>query len=369
LELLVKKLTPDSWLVKAARPENPGDPLNVPIVPASNFLKDAGIQYTREDSSPTWKALEEIVGGLEGGECIAYSSGMAASAAVFCGLPVGSQIALPDDCYHGVTKLAIEGEQQGRWSVRTIGVADTESWKAALMECDLVWLETPSNPMLKLADLEAICSAPRKPGCLLGVDNTVASPLNQQPVKLGADISMHSGTKYIGGHSDLLMGLLVTADTELAASLRYTRLLHGATPGVLEAWLATRGLRTLSIRLERAQNNAMEIAEFLEQHPAVSNVLYPGLPSHPQHDLASRQMNGYSGLITFEVTAGAEAASDLCENVKLISHATSLGSVESTIERRSAQKGQEHLPPGLMRLSVGIESVDELLADLEQALV
>jgi cystathionine gamma-synthase len=203
---------------------------------------------------------------------------------------------------------------------------------------------------------------------LLGVDNTVASPLNQQPVKLGADISMHSGTKYIGGHSDLLMGLLVTADPGLAEKLRYSRLLHGATPGVLEAWLATRGLRTLAIRLERAQSNAMKVAEFLEQHPAVSNVLYPGLKSHPQHELATQQMAGFSGLITFEVSAGAETANRLCENVQLISHATSLGSVESTIERRSAQKGQEHLPPGLIRLSVGIESVDELIADLEQAL-
>jgi cystathionine gamma-synthase len=236
------------------------------------------------------------------------------------------------------------------------------------MECDLVWLESPSNPMLVLSDLKAICEAPRKEGCLLGVDNTVASPLNQQPVMLGADISMHSGTKYIGGHSDLLMGLLVTADPGLAEKLRYTRLLHGATPGVLEAWLATRGLRTLDVRLERAQSNAMKVAKFLEQHTAVSNVLYPGLKSHPQHELAKQQMSGFSGLITFEVSAGAEAANNLCENVQLISHATSLGSVESTIERRSAQKGQEHLPPGLIRLSVGIESVDELIADLDQAL-
>lgn len=362
------KLSPPSWLVKAGRPEEPGSPLNVPIVPSSNFLKGAGIQYSREDASPTWMALETIVGGLEGGECISYSSGMAAAAAVFAQLAVGSHIALAEDCYHGVTKLAQEGEQQGRWSVRTIAVDDTEAWKSALLECDLVWLESPSNPMLVLADLEAICSAPRKPGCLLGVDNTVASPLNQHPVKLGADISMHSGTKYIGGHSDLLMGLLVASDSELAEKLRYARLLHGATPGVLEAWLATRGLRTLAIRLERAQSNAQKVAEFLEQHPAISNVIYPGLASHPQHELAVRQMSGFSGLITFEVSAGADAADRLCRSVRLISHATSLGSVESTMERRSAQKGQEHLPPGLIRLSVGIESVDELISDLEQAL-
>jgi cystathionine gamma-synthase len=364
----MSKLSPESWLVKAARPEDPGASLNVPMVPSSNFLKGAGIQYSREDSTATWNALETIVGELEGGECTAFSSGMAAAAAVFAPLPVGSNIAVADDCYHGVTKLTSEGEAQGRWSVRKVAVDDLAGWKQALLECDLVWLESPSNPMLILADLQAICSAPRKPGCLLGIDNTVATPLNQQPLSLGADVSMHSGTKYIGGHSDLLMGLLVTGSTELASRFRHNRLLHGATPGVMEAYLATRGLRTLAIRLERAQANAQGIAGFLEAHPAVKKVRYPGLASHPQHELAKKQMKGFSGLITFEVKDGAEAANRLCDSTRLISHATSLGSVESTMERRSAQPGQEHLPAGLMRLSVGIEQFEDLQADLEQAL-
>lgn len=362
------EFSPQSWLVKAARPEEPGAPMNIPIVPSSNFLKGAGIQYSREDSTPTWSALETLVGGLEGGDCVAFSSGMAAAAAVLTLLPVGSVIALADDCYHGVTKLAREGEELGRWTVRPVAVDDTESWKQALLECDLVWLETPSNPLLVLADLEALGSAPRKPGCLLGLDNTVATPLNQRPLEFGADISMHSGTKYIGGHSDLLMGLLAVRDTDLAARLRNARKLHGATPGALEAWLATRGLRTMAVRLERCQENALEVARFLEQHPAIENVRYPGLESHPQHELACRQMKGFSGLVAFEVKAGADGADRLCHGVKLISHATSLGSVESTIERRSAQPGQEHLAPGLIRLSVGIENVDDLLRDLEQAL-
>lgn len=364
----MEKLSPESWLVKAARPEQPGDPLNTPIVPSSNFLKGAGIQYSREDSTPTWKSLETIIGGLEGGECVAFSSGMAAAAAVFTQLAVGSKIAIADDCYHSVTKLAKEGEQQGRWSIQRVAVADTGGWKDALLDSDLVWLESPSNPLLVLADLAAICAAPKKPGCLVVLDNTVATPINQQPLKFGADISMHSGTKYIGGHSDLLMGLLVTADPKLAARLRHARLLHGATPGALEAYLATRGLRTLAIRLQQAQHNALQLAGFLEQHPAIENVRYPGLASHPQHELAKAQMSGFSGLISFEVKAGGDAADRLCSNTRLISHATSLGSVESTIERRSAQKGQEHLAPGLIRLSVGIENGDELLADLEQAL-
>jgi len=364
----MSEFRPESWLVKAARPEEPGASLNVPIVPSSNFLKGAGIQYSREDSTPTWSALETIVGGLEGGECVAFSSGMAAAAAVLTLLPVGSEIALADDCYHGVTKLAREGEQQGRWTIRPVAVDDADAWKQALLECDLVWLETPSNPLLVLADLQALGSAPRKPGCLFGVDNTVATPLNQKPLDFGADISMHSGTKYVGGHSDLLVGLLATRDAELAARFRNARKLHGATPGALEAFLATRGVRTLAVRLERCQQSAMRIAQFLERHPAIENVRYPGLESHPQHDLALRQMSGFSGLLAFGVKTGGDAADRLCSRVRLITHATSLGSVESTIERRSAQPGQEHLAPGLIRLSVGIENVDDLVADLEQAL-
>ena len=363
------KLSTESWLVKAARPEDAGSPLNVPIVPASNFLLGAGKQYSREDSTPTWNALEQLVGGLEGGESIAFSSGMAATAAVFERLEVGTKIALPDDCYQGVTKLVQRGKEQGRWAVRTVAVTDTQGWKDALRECDLVWLESPSNPLLILADLVAICSAPRKPGTLLVIDNTVATPLNQQPLLLGADVSMQSGTKFIGGHSDLLMGILSTADAQLAAAFRATRLLHGATPGALEAYLAVRGLRTLAVRLERAQSNAMLLARFLAAHSAVENVRYPGLEQHPQHQLAKQQMKDFGSLISFDVKAGAQAADSLCKTTRLISHATSLGSVESTMERRSAQGGQEHLAPGLIRLSVGIESVDDLQADLAQALV
>jgi cystathionine gamma-synthase len=338
------------------------------MVLASNFLKGAGIQYSREDSTPTWNALETIVGGLEGGESIAFSSGMAAAAAVFARLTTGSKIALADDVYQGVVKLAKQGEAQGRWGVRRVGVTDTNGWKAALLDCDLIWLESPSNPLLVLADLNAICAAPRKPGAILAIDNTVATPLNQQPLLLGADVSMQSGTKFIGGHSDLLMGILSTSDAALAAEFRAARLLHGATPGVMEAFLATRGIRTLAIRLERAERNAMALAQFLAQHPALENVRYPGLEQHPQHQLARQQMKGFGSLISFDVKAGATAADLLCKSTMLISHATSLGSVESTMERRSAQLGQEHLAPGLIRLSVGIESVSELQADLDQAL-
>jgi cystathionine gamma-synthase len=202
----------------------------------------------------------------------------------------------------------------------------------------------------------------------VAVDNTFATPLNQQPLALGADIVMHSGTKAMGGHSDLLAGVLVTADEHLLAELVKIRRLAGATPGVLEMFLATRGLRTLSVRLERAEQNAMKLARFLTDHPGAAKVSYPGLESHPQHDLARRQMNGFGSIVTFEVAGGGDAADAACRAVRLIRHATSLGGVETTMERRAVHGGQEHLPSGLVRISVGLESADDLMNDLDQAL-
>jgi cystathionine gamma-synthase len=357
----------DTWLVSAGRPEAPGSPLNVPLSPASNFILGGERIYTRDSGSPGWEALEEIIGGLEGGKAIAFSSGMAAVAAVFDGLPAGSRVALPDDCYHGVSELARAGQEKGIWQVARIAVSDTVRWMAAAREADLVWIESPSNPLLTVADLKAICAAPRKKGGLLVVDNTFATPLNQRPLAGGADISMHSATKFIGGHSDLLGGLLIAADDGLYQTLRRSRTRNGATPGSLEAFLAVRGARTLAVRLERAQENAGRLAEWLQAHPAVSEVRYPGLESHRSHCLARAQLDGYGTMISFDLAAGAEEADLVCAHVELISHATSLGSVESTMERRAAVPGQEHLPPSLLRLSVGIENFEDLCEDLQQA--
>lgn len=312
--------------------------------------------------------MEEIVGGLEGGSSVAFASGMAAIAAVFDQLPTSATVALPDDCYQGVAGLAHAGQSRGRWSVHRIAVADTASWIQACAKSDLIWLESPSNPLLVVAEVGTICAAPRKPGAILGVDNTFATPLNQRPLALGADVAVQSVTKFIGGHSDLLGGVVTVRDSALLAALRQARELAGATPGTLETFLAVRGARTLAVRLERAQRNAMVLAERLADHPAVLIARYPGLASHPTHDAARRALKGFGTIISFDIRGGAEAADAVCARLRLIQHATSLGAVESTIERRASVPGQEHLPPSLLRLSVGIEAVEDLWADLDRAL-
>jgi cystathionine gamma-synthase len=249
-----------------------------------------------------------------------------------------------------------------------VAVADTARWVEMCGSADLIWLESPSNPLLIVGDLDVICAATRKRGAILGVDNTFATPLNQRPLTLGADVSVQSVTKFIGGHSDLLGGVLTVRDTNLLAALRQTRELSGATPGTLEIFLAVRGARTLAVRLDRAQANAMTLAERLTGHPSVTLTRYPGLATHPTHEAARRQLKGFGTIISFDVRGGAAAADAVCRGLQLIQHATSLGAVESTIERRASVPGQEHLPPALLRLSVGIEAVDDLWIDLDRAL-
>lgn len=358
----------ESWLVSAGRESEPGAPLNVPLIAASNFIIGGGREYSRDDGTPTWEALEVIVGGLESGKSVAFASGMAAIAAVFDQLVTGAVIALPDDCYQGVTGLATAGEQKGRWSVQRIPVEDTAGWIRACAGADLIWLESPSNPLLTVADLPAVCKAPRKPGTIVAVDNTFATPLNQQPLEFGVTVSLQSATKFIGGHSDLLAGVATTRDVALWQALKKSRELSGATPGALEAFLAVRGARTLALRLQRAQQTAMMLAEWLEKHPLVTRVRYPGLPSHPTHAVARRVLKGFGTIISFDVLGGAHAADAVCRRTRLIRHATSLGGVESTMERRAAIPGQEHVPPSLLRLSVGIEDADDLRDDLDSAM-
>ena len=358
-------IKPESWLVSAGRAFEPGAPLNVPLIPASNFILGEGRSYSRDDGTPTWEALEEVVGGLESGRAMAFASGMAAMAAVFDQLSADAVVALPDDCYQGVAGLVAAGAERGRWSVQRVAVDDTAGWIRACGAADLVWLESPSNPLLAVADLEAVCAAPRRPGTIVAVDNTFATPLNQQPLEFGATVSLQSATKLIGGHSDLLAGVATTRDDAFWHALKRSRELNGATPGTLEAFLAVRGARTLALRLQRAQQTASMLAERLETHPLVARVRYPGLPSHPTHATARRVLKGFGTIISFDLLGGAEFADGVCRAVGLIRHATSLGGVESTMERRAAIPGQEHLPPSLLRLSVGIEDAEDLWVDLD----
>jgi cystathionine gamma-synthase len=362
------KLKPESLLVAEGRPLGDDAPLNTPLVPASNFTLGGAAVYAREDGTDTWRSLESTVGALEGGEAVAFASGMAAAAAVFAQVPPGGEIVMPDDAYQGVAALAREGADQGRWRLRRLPTDDTPAWLQAGERADLLWLETPSNPMLVLADLEAIGAAPRRRDSLLVVDNTFATPLNQQPLRHGADLSLHSATKFIGGHSDLLAGIVAARSPARVEALRHARTVYGGVPGTLEAFLATRGLRTLAVRLRRAEENALQLARFLEVHSGVTRVRYPGLESHPQHELARRQLGGFGAILTFEVDGDAALADALCRATRLVRHATSLGAVETTMERRAVHAGQEHVPPNLLRLSVGIEDADDLASDLDQAL-
>ena len=371
-------LHPETAVICAGRPGHAaGGPLNVPVVLASNFQAGAmaapgtgqdSRAYSRTDATPTWEALETAVGQVEGGHAVAFSSGMAAIAAVLDLLPAGSRIVAPKDCYFGVGELLADAQQYGRWAVDRVDLTDTAAVQAAVAGAGLLWLETPSNPLLEVADLPALCAAGRRAGAIVGVDNTFATPLLQQPLALGADVVVHSATKFIGGHSDLLSGITIARDQALAQRLQHRRGLTGATPGALEAFLALRGLRTLALRLDRGQRNAGELARRLDEHPAVSRVRYPGLPGDPGHRTAAAQMTGFGAVLAFEVD-DAPTADRLCDAVHVIVHATSLGGVESTIERRSKLPGQEHVPPGLLRLSVGCEHIDDLWNDLNSALL
>ena len=370
-------LRPETAVICAGRPSRAGsEPLNIPVVLASNFqasvtaapgTEESIRSYARTDATPTWEALETAVGQVEGGHAVAFSSGMAAVAAVLDLLPAGGRIVAPEDCYFGVGELLADGQQLGRWAIDRVDLTDTASVQAAVTGADLLWLETPSNPLLDIADLPALCAAGRHAGAIVGVDNTFATPLLQQPLALGADVVVHSATKFIGGHSDLLSGITIAREEALAGRLRHRRGLSGATPGALEAFLALRGLRTLALRLDRGQRNASELARRLDEHPAVSRVRYPGLPGDPGHRIAAAQMTGFGAVLAFEV-ADARTADRLCNALQLIVCATSLGGVESTIERRSKLPGQGHVPPGLLRLSVGCEHIDDLWNDLNSAL-
>src|SRR5215211_17107 len=364
-----RQLRPETVAVKAGRGAGePGDPLGPPLVMASNFHAGAEREYARTDGTPTWRALEEAIGRLEGGDAIAFSTGMATAAAVLETLPVGARVVYPAVSYLGVRRLLDTHADSGRLEISGVDITDTDATVAALEGADLLWIETPTNPLVGIADLERLAAEASDRGITTVVDNTFATPLLQRPLELGCDVVVHSATKLIGGHSDLLLGVAVARDEEWAQRLRGVRHDTGATPGGLEAWLALRGLRTLPVRIERMQATAHELARRLSEHAAVERVFYPGLPGQPGHELAQRQMDGFGTMLAFQVTGGAARADAVCGSVGLITNATSLGGVETLIENRAAAPGEEHLPEGVIRMSIGCEHPEDLWEDLEAAL-
>ena len=365
------ELRPESIAVASGRPTEPGTPLNAPIVAGAPYRHGEGEnRYARHDTTESVQSLERAVGALEGGRALAFGSGMAAIAAVAEGQRAGAVAVVPTAGYSGCVSIFAQQQALGRMTVRSVDVGDTSTVVAALDGADLLWVESVSNPLLVVADLPALIAAAHAAGVLVCVDATLSTPLVVRPLDLGADIVMHSATKYLSGHSDVLLGVLVTGSDALAAQLHDRRTLTGGLPGALECYLALRGLRTLAVRMDRAQANAAELAQRLAAHHAVARVRYPGLPGDPGHELASRDHRGYGAMIAFEMNSSAADAERVCESVRLITHATSLGGVESLIERRARHPVDASFgtPPNLLRLSVGIEHVEDLWTDLERAL-
>jgi cystathionine gamma-synthase len=346
-----------------------GAPLNAPIVLSSTYRADGGTAYGR-DGNPTVAALEEALGVIEGGTCLAFSSGMSAVAAVLETLPGGAIVIAPRVCYFGVGQLLADREKVGRLSVRTVDATDSGAVIAALDRASLLWLESPTNPLLGIANLPALIDVAQSRNVPVVVDNTLATPLRQQPLALGATAVVHSATKFIGGHSDLLLGAVISARPSFTDALEQRRSIDGGIAGPLEAFLALRGLRTLAVRLDRAEHNATELATRLISHPRVTRVHYPGLPDHPGYEISKAQSRGPGAVLSFEIDGTDEDAEAVCNRTRLIVHATSLGGVETLIERRAryASEVAAGTPATLLRVSVGIEDIDDIWHDLERAL-
>jgi cystathionine gamma-synthase len=333
---------------------------------ASTYHAHGPVAYGR-DGNPTWTALEEVIGMLEGGTAVCFASGMAAVAAVFDHVPVGGAIVLPRDGYYG-TRAFADTTVAGRWEIRRVDISDTNAVVAAGKGAALLWVESPTNPKMDIADIPALCRAAHAEGLVAAVDNTFMSPLGQLPLELGADIVVHSATKLLAGHSDVVIGVAVAAPgSSLCASLRERRSVAGAIPGPMEAYLALRGIRTLPLRFQQAQKNAGELAIRLAAHPEVEYVRYPGLPDNRWHERARAQMQGFGNMIAFELLGSASGAEAAANSTRLIVHATSLGGIETSMERRAKRPGEE-AAPSLLRLSVGCEDVEDLWSDLKRCL-
>jgi cystathionine gamma-synthase len=361
------RLHPATRAVLAGRPRQPGEALNQPPVFASAFASAGeGSGYARH-SNPTWEAFEAALGSLDGGSAVAFGSGMAAAAAVIDALPTGAEVLVGDSAYLEVRRVLADRQRLGRLRVTEIDPLATDPLMAALRGADLLWLDAIANPMLEVPELDRILPAARRAGALSVVDSTLATPVLLRPIELGADVVVHSATKYVGGHSDLMLGVAVARDPHLAARLHEARTAGGSLPGTMEAWLGLRGMRTLPLRIERGAATAALLAARLDADERVGAVRYPGLASHPSHETASRLLGAHGAVLSFEV-AGAARADDVCEAVEVITHAGSLGGVETLIERQARWHGEASVPDGLLRLSVGCEAPEDLRRDLSSAL-
>ncbi|KAA9375286.1 cystathionine gamma-synthase [Microbispora cellulosiformans] len=353
-----------------------------PIYAVSTYKQDgvgglrAGYEYSRS-ANPTRTALEEALAAVEGGvRGLAFASGLAAEDTLLRAVcKPGDHVVIPNDAYGGTYRLFARVLEEWGVTFDPVPLGDVDAVRAAMRpQTKAIWVETPTNPLLNVADVAALADVAHDAGALLVVDNTFASPYLQQPLGLGADVVVHSTTKYVGGHSDVVGGALVTRSADLGERLAYHQNAMGAVAGPFDAWLTLRGLKTLGIRMDRHCDNAERVADLLLSHPKVVQVLYPGLPEHPGHEVAAKQMRRFGGMVSFRVEGGEEAAVAVCDRARLFTLGESLGGVESLIEHpgrmthASAAGSPLEVPADLVRLSVGIESIDDLLADLSQAL-
>ena len=364
------------------RPDPATGAVNAPIYASSTFAQDGvgglrgGYEYART-GNPTRAALEASLAAVEEAEYgRAFASGMAATdCALRAVLRPGDHVVIPDDAYGGTFRLIDKVFTQWGIDYTAVSLADLDEVRAAITpQTRLIWVETPTNPLLSIADIAGIASIAATSNAKVLVDNTFASPALQQPLTLGADIVLHSTTKYIGGHSDVVGGALLTSDEELDTAFAFLQNGAGAVAGPFDAYLTMRGLKTLVLRMRQHSENATLVAEFLSEHPAIATVLYPGLPGHPGHEVAAKQMSAFGGMVSVRMAGGPEAARKLCASTEIFILAESLGGVESLIEHPGAMThastagSQLEVPDDLVRLSVGIEDSADLLADLEQAL-
>jgi cystathionine gamma-synthase len=346
-------LHPETSAITAGRPDAaPDAPLNPPIVLSSTYHAGGPVGYGRYGNE-SWSALEAAISELEGGKTLSFSSGMAAVSAVFSILPIGAPVVASNQGYSGVMGLLNQLHSMGRLEVRFVEITNTDEVIAAMKGAALVWLESPTNPCLDVADLQTLITAAKKLGIGVAVDNTFATPLVQKPLTMGADIVMHSVTKFLAGHSDVVLGSLSTNDEALYKRLEESRRLNGSIPGPFEAWLAVRGIRSFPIRFRAAESNAKDLAVRFSNHSKITKVRYPG----------------FGAVISFEVDGTADDTQKVCESSRLITHATSLGGIESLWERRRRWAGESpSVPEQLIRLSVGCEHVDDLWSDIQLAL-